>query len=834
MQGTTRGTFPPILLVLLALLGTAIGFRVPAGFAQSNWTEMRLEEPRGELIAQASAPAPAPARTGSPNGWSLTRAHSTAAEPEATFSLAQAEGGIIQLIRIEGTQRVDPQTVRSYMTVREGEPFDAQKLDASLKALFATGYFGDVNFRREGDELVIRVSENPIINRVAFEGNKRIEDSALATEVQSKPRQVYTRTRVQNDVKRILDVYRRSGRFAASVEPKIIALEQNRVDLVFEIQEGSATAVDRIAFVGNEKFDDGDLRGVIRTRETRWWRLLGSNDVYDPDRIAFDRELLRRFYLTEGYADFRVVSAVAELAPDRSGFIITFTVDEGERYRFGDVKVTSQLPDLRTDQLATLVQPHSGDWYSSESVEGTVEKLSQEIGRYGYAFVDVRPRITRKRDDRQIDVAFEIGEGPRVYVDRIEIEGNMRTLDRVVRREFRLAEGDAFNSAKIRRTRQRLVNLGFFEKVEITNAPSEQPDRTTIKVAVQEKSTGELSLGAGYSTTQGALADIGIRERNLLGRGQDLRLGLQVSERQQQIDLSFTEPYFLERPLLAGVDVFRVARDNTDESSYDLDTAGFSLRMGYRISEPLSQRLRYTLRRDEIDPNEEASKFIQKEEGSKWTSAIGQDLVYDTRDNRFEPTEGYVLSLSNEFGGLFGDRFYLRSEVGASYYYSVAKEWVLGFSGKAGYIFGIGQAVDLRNRFQNGGESFHGFSVGGIGPRADISCAGIPPGTDCDDNDDALGGNQYYILGAELNFPLGLPDELGIKGRVFSDFGALWGIDEDDMSEIDDSASPRLSVGVGIVWKSPFGPIRLDLSQPILKQDFDKTNRFLFSFGTRF
>lgn len=743
------------------------------------------------------------------------------------LSIAQATSGIIQGIRIEGTQRVDPETVRSYMTVRAGDPFDPQRLDASLKALFATGYFADVTFQRDGDVLIVNVVENPVINRIAFEGNRRIDDDALASEVQLKPRQVYTRTRVQNDVRRILDLYRRSGRYAATVEPKIIPLEQNRVDLVFEIDEGKTTSVERIAFVGNEKFSDSELRSVIRTRESRWWRFLTSDDVYDPDRIAFDRELLRRFYLNEGYADFRVVSAVAELTPDRSGFIITFTVEEGERYRFGDVTVTSQLPDIKPEQLQPFVEARSGDWYSAEAVETTVERMTEEIGRFGYAFVDVRPRVTRHRDERLIDVTFEIGEGPRVYVDRIEIEGNVRTLDRVIRREFRLAEGDAFNTAKLRRTRQRLVNLGFFEKVDITNVPSDQPDRTTVKVNVEERATGELSIGAGYSSTQGALADLGIRERNLLGRGQDLRLGLQISQRQQQADVSFTEPYFLNRPLLAGVDLFRIIRDNTDESSYDLDTAGFSLRTGYRITEPLSQRLRYTLRRDEIDPNEDASRFIRKEAGSSYTSAIGQELVYDTRDNRFDPTEGYVLSLSNELAGLGGDKHFLRTEVGAAYYIPFWKEWVFGLSGKAGYIFGLGEDVGLTDRFQKGGESFRGFSVAGIGPRA------RPTPADPDAERDALGGNQYYIGTAEVTFPLGLPEELGLKGRVFSDFGALWGIDDNDPG-IDDSSSPRLSVGAGVTWKSPFGPIRLDFAYPILKEDFDDTDVFLFSFGTRF
>jgi len=734
---------------------------------------------------------------------------------------APAQGsGIVRSIRIEGTQRVDPQTVRSYLTIREGDRLSAAQLDDSLKALFATGYFADVALNPEGDVLVVRVTENPVINRVAFEGNSKIEDEALSSEVQSRARIVYTRTRVQNDVKRILELYRRSGRFAARVEPKIIQLEQNRVDLVFEIEEGDRTTVERINFVGNQKFDNGDLRSVIRTEESRWWKFLTSDDVYDPDRLAFDRELLRKFYLSEGYADFRVVSAVAELTPDRSAFVITFTIEEGERYRFGDLDVTSRLPDLSAEKVRPLVTIKEGSWYNATQVEQTVEKLNQEIGKFGYAFVDVRPRVQRRRDERLIDVVFEIGEGPRVYVDRIEIEGNVRTLDKVIRREFRLLEGDAFNTQKMRLSRQRIANLGFFEKVDVTNVPSSQPDRTTVKVNITERSTGEISLGAGFSSTQGALADIALRERNLLGRGQDLRLGFQVSQEQQQIDLSFTEPYFLDRPLLAGVDVFRIIRDNTDESSFDLDTAGVSLRMGYRITEPLSQRWKYTFRRDDIDPESDASRFIRKEEGVSYTSSIGQDLIYDTRDNRFEPTEGYTLSLSNEIAGLGGSVHYLRTEVGASWYYSLLDEVVLGLGGKAGYVVGLGEDVGLNDRFFKGGESLRGFAVSGIGPRDSLT-------------DDALGGNRYTTASAEVTFPLGLPQELGLRGRVFTDVGTLGGIDDND-SLIQESESLRASVGVGLTWRSPFGPIRLDFAEPILKEDFDEVDRFLFSFGTRF
>ena len=507
-------------------------------------------------------------------------------------AFAQTGGTVVQQIRIDGTQRIDPETVQSYMLIKPGEVADADKLDRSLKALFATGLFADVVLRQEGSTLVVRVVENPIINRIAFEGNRRVNEEQLLAEVQLRPRVVYTRTKVQNDVKRIIDLYRRSGRFAATVEPKVIQLPQNRVDLVFEISEGQVTGVQRINFVGNQRFSDGRLREVIQTKESRWWRILSTDDTYDPDRLSFDRELLRKFYLANGYADFRVVSAVAELTPDREGFYITFTIEEGDRYKFRTIDVNSRLRDLNVDDLRRKVTTISGDWYDADKVEGSITALTDAVGSLGYAFVDVRPRINRDRDAKAVDVTYEIQEGPRVYVERINITGNVRTLDKVIRREMKLAEGDALNTSKLRRSRQRIRNLGFFDRVEVNNVPGDQPDRTVVNVEVQEKSTGEISFGVGFSTADGALADVSLRERNLLGRGQDLRLGFTISQRRQEVDLSFTEPYFLDKNLSAGFDVFHITRDFQRESSFDQKNVGFTLRSGYQITEPLRQTLR--------------------------------------------------------------------------------------------------------------------------------------------------------------------------------------------------------------------------------------------------
>lgn len=729
--------------------------------------------------------------------------------------------GVIQRIVVEGNNRVEADTVRSYLTVATGDPFDPGKMDASLKTLFATGLFADVSFARQGDDLVIKVVENPIINRIAFEGNRRLDDDALRQEVQLRPRVVFTRAKVQADVKRVLELYRRSGRFAVQVEPKIIQLEQNRIDLVFEIEEGELTGIQRISFIGNEKFSDGSLRDVVRTQETAWYRVLSSDDRYDPDRVNFDRELLRRFYLSEGYADFRVVSAVAELTPNRDAFFITYTLNEGDRYKFGKIDVTTRFDKLDVDTLKPLVTVREGDWYNAEEVDASIAALTEAVGNLGYAFVDIRPNVRRDKDKLIIDLTFEIQEGPRVYVERINISGNSRTLDKVIRREFTVVEGDAFNSAKLRRSQQRLRNLGFFEKVDVANQPGSAPDKTVIDVSVVEQSTGELSFGAGFSSTSGLLGDVSIRERNLLGRGQDLRLGFSIGTKSTQVDLSFTEPYFLDRDVSAGFDVFRIARTDDDNLAYDQASIGFSLRAGYSLTENTRHNLRYTLRQDEIskvDPN--SSNFIKEQEGKAITSEIGSILTYDVRNNRQVPTSGYILRHSIDIAGLGGNERYIRNKVQAAYYYPVFEQVVVSASAEGGVIFPINDELRISNRFFLGGDNLRGFAVGGAGPR-DTS------------TDDALGSRYYYATSAEVSFPLGLPPEFGIFGKAFVDAGSSWGA-ESKGANIEDRHALRVAGGLGLQWFSPFGPIRVDYAIPVLKESYDEIENFRFSFGTRF
>ena len=745
------------------------------------------------------------------------------AAPPTRESFAQVpSGGMIAEIRIEGTQRVEPETVRSYMQVQPGDPFDSDRVDQSLKSLFATGLFADVTLRREGDALIVRVVENPIINRIAFEGNHKLSDETLTQEVQLKPRTVYTRTKVQSDVKRILDLYRRSSRFAATVEPKLIPLEQNRVDLVFEIDEGDTTGIRSINFVGNRQFTAGRLREVIQTKESRWYRLFSSDDNYDPDRLTYDRDLLRKFYLSEGYADFRVVSAVAELTPQRDGFFVTFTVEEGERYRFGKIDLTNAIKDVPTEDLRPLVTVQEGDWYNADQVDKTINALTDALGNRGYAFIEIQPRVKRNAEGKTIDVTFDVKEGPRVYVERIDITGNVRTLDKVIRREFRLVEGDAFNTSKLRRSEQRIKNLGFFKKTDVTTNPGSAPDKTVIGVNVEEQSTGEFSVGVGFSTTDGILGDVNIRERNFLGRGQDLRIGTTIAQLTKQVDLSFTEPYFLDRNLAAGFDIFAINQDNQLFAQFNQVTYGGSLRMGYQITEALRQTLKYTIRQDTInDVQPTASSFIQLEAGTRLTSAIGQVLLYDKRDNRLDPTSGYFAQLSTDFAGIATGVQYYRAVVNAGYYFPLAPEYVLSFTTESGYIHAWGgDIVRIEDRFFIGGDNLRGFQVGGVGPHDNVTT-------------DSLGGNMYYTGSVSLSFPLGLPQEFGLGGRVFSDFGSLFGLDQTGPT-IFQSHLLRISAGVGVSWKSPLGPIRLDIAEPVQKAQFDRRQLFFVNLGTRF
>ncbi len=737
------------------------------------------------------------------------------------FAFAQEDGRVTG-ISVQGNQRIETATIESYLTLNRGDRFNAGALDMSLKNLYATGLFEDVQIARQGDALVVRVVENPIINRIAFEGNLRLADEELDAEVQLRPRTVFRRSAVQSAVVRILELYRRNGRYAAVVEPKIIELDQNRVDLVFEIEEGPLTKVGSVGFVGNERFSDRQLRGVIETSEAAFYRPFSTTDTYDADRLGLDQELLRRFYLERGYVEFGVVSALAELAPDNEEFFLTFTLDEGPQYGFGEVAIDSRIPDLPASALNDLVLTKEGEVYNARLVEETIDAINERLGERGYAFAQIQPVPELDREARTVDLTYQVDQGRRVYVERIEIEGNVRTLDEVIRREFRLAEGDPYNVTLLRRSEQRIRNLGYFDNVEITTNRGSADDRVVVAVKVVERSTGELSFGAGFSTSDGLLGDIRLTERNLLGRGQTVIANFTNSSRRQNLQVSFTEPYFLSYELAAGFDVFRTTTDFQSESSFDETSLGATIRGSYPLTERLSHSLRYTLRQDEIDNvDSDASVFIQAEDGTRITSLIGQTLSYDRRDERFLPSEGYLVRLDQDLAGIGGDNRFLKSELRGDVYFPLLADVVLNLGVGGGYVFGYGgEDVGLANRFFIGGQSLRGFQAAGIGPRD--SATG-----------DALGGNVYYTGTAEVRFPLGLPEELGLFGRTFVDAGSLFDIDVDGPT-LSDENGLRVGAGVGLSWLSPLGPLSIDYGEALVRESGDDTESFRISFGTRF
>ncbi len=769
------------------------------------------------------------------------------------FSTAAQAQGVIREIRVTGNRRLEPETVRSYLKFSVGDTYSAGAADRSLTALFGTGLFSDVRIDRDGSAVVVAVVENPVVAQVAFEGNSEVETATLASEVQLKPRSVFTRAKAQADVQRILDVYRRQGRFAANIEPKLIELDQNRVNVVFEITEGMATKVKGINFVGNRAFSDSQLRDIISTTESGWLDFIKGTAIYDPDRLNLDRELLRQYYLKNGYADARIVAGNAELDPNGTGFYITFAVDEGEIYHFGGVTIESSLPDINAQSFYGSILTLQGQVYNGAQIDKTVEKLTLAIAEQGYAFARVRPRANPDFANRTISLTYIIDEGPRVYIDRINVAGNTRTKDHVIRREFRLVEGDAYNPMLVDRAKKRLEGLGLFKAVKVGRTPGSGPDRVALEVLVEEQSTGELSFGAGYSTSEGVIGDISISERNLLGNGQFLRLKLAGSLERFQIDLSFTEPRFLDMNLAAGFDLFHKEVDQSSTSGFKSRKTGATLRLGYPLAENLWMQNYYTFSRDEIfDVTNNASLAIKDACGDAnindplnqdgipttnapadcqdevyYTSLVGTSLTFDRRNHPKNPTSGYWLNGSVDVAGLGGDAQYVRLSGEGRAYYPITEKITFVGRAVAGHIESWGSDdIRILDLYFRGGETIRGFERSGFGPR-DSSTG------------DALGGKTYWAATAEVRFPLPLiPDDIGMSGAVFADAGSLFGASDRAKNAVgaslQDDSTIRSSVGASILWNSPVGPLRVDFAKALTKEKYDEEQFFRFGASTKF
>lgn len=868
------------------------------------------------VMAQTAAPAATPAA-----------ATSATVAPEATPAAPAPEApAVIQSITVIGSQRLEPDTIRSYIKLRVGQPYTQVAADMALKDLFATELFADVQIRNDGGNVAIEVKENPIINRIILEGNKRLKDEKIVPEIKLAPRQIFTRSKVRADVARIIELYKRQGRFAASVEPKMVMLEQNRVDIVFEVSEGPKSKVRQINIIGNQEFSDSDLREEMVTKQARMFRFFSSSTSYDPDRMAFDQQKLRQFYLTNGYADFRIVSAVAELTPDKQDFILTYVVEEGKRYKFGDVKVESQLRDFDGDRLAATLPMKQGDWYNAKQVEDTIDRLNETAGTFGYAFADVRPNYARDKDALTMGLTFQIAEAPRVYVERIDVNGNTLTQDKVVRREFRLAEGDAFNTLQIKRSTSRINSLGYFqEKFEVDQKPGTAPDRVVLEANVEEKPTGELQLSAGYSSLEKLIFQGSVQQRNFRGRGQTVGLSVSYSNYSKSAEVSFTEPYLFDRNVSLGVNVYR--RDynsfnylnNDRNTTYKQATTGFQIRAGVPLTEYMSAVGSYTLNIDDVSLDKTqffserktpgllecdpflAGRYLCEAIGKRTSSILGLSLIYDSLDNRMRPSRGTSISVTGEFAGLGGSVKYGRVRTNAAKYFPLGKGFIFSIRGEAGAIKSFDDSGDaalgiddvrLTDRFYLGEPNIRGFDIRGVGPRVLRKSYDVTTGTYTGDRntwaDDALGGQYYYLGHLELEIPLGSgAREMGLRPSIFVDAGSVWGItnpgNDPDFGKLTfpytmvcngvatqyfpqaagdvpttvpstctgtsdqvvagqpfaeffrgNSSKPRISVGVGVNWNSPFGPFRIDFAKVLSKADGDDTKSFTFNVGTQF
>jgi outer membrane protein insertion porin family len=744
---------------------------------------------------------------------------------------------LVNRIEVRGNERIPEQSIISYLPIQLGTLVTREQLDLAIESLYARDLFSNIAMSVEPGTtvLIVEVEENPIINRVIFEGNSAIREERLTDEVSARPRGIFTPARVQQDVERLIEVYRQSGRISATITPEIIEREQRRVDLIFRIEEGPKSGILDVNFLGNQAYSDRELSDVILTERSAWWKFFSSNTNYDPDRVDFDVTQLSDFYRDRGYFNFRVESTAAELRLDRNGFAVTFTLDEGDQYTFGDVSVDTELNRLDGEVLERLLPINTGDLYRRTAIEEAQDYLIFSAGSVGFAFVDIIPEEIPNPQTNTVDVVFHVVEGPRVYVERIDIVGNTQTRDKVIRRELELVEGDAFNRGLVDRSLNNIRALRFFAEPSIEDLPGSAPDRAVLRVQVEEQPTGELAFAAGYSSVDQLVIDFSVTQRNFRGRGQDVRAQVRTGSFQQIINFSFTEPRFRDRNLSVGIDLYSFNYDFSREANYETTQTGTNLELGFPLSQSSYLNLVYSLRGDNISVPAAtciiANPTLCQQLGTKLTSLVGATMTISRTNDPIRPTRGYNFAVSQSLAGLGGETKFVRTEMQGSWYYGFSQDFILTLRGSAGYVDAYdGETLRISDRFFKGGNTFRGFETAGIGPRDTTF-------------NSALGGKIYGIGTVELTVPTFLPEQFGIEASLFTDFGTLGGIDRADKIQCTESTPPvcrpnaaieddfgiRAASGISIGWDSPLGPIQFDISKVIAKEDYDRTESFRFS-----
>ena len=740
--------------------------------------------------------------------------------------IAAAQEFRFSQVQIEGNQRVEAATILSFANIARGEALSAGDLNDASQNLRASGLFEEVELVPAGSTLVIRVQEFPTINRINIEGNRRIDDEDLLPLLRSQPRRVYSPTLAEQDADTLTEAYTSQGRLAASVTPSIIRRSDNRVDLVFEVVEGRTIEVERLSFTGNRNFSDRRLRRVLETKQAGIFRALIRSDTFLADRIEFDKQVLQDFYQSRGYVDFQTLSVNSELTRERDGFLITFNIQEGQQFEFGEITASSTLDDVNADDYLSAIRIRPGTTYNPTAVDNTIARMERLSIQQGLNFIRVEPRITRNDRDLTLDVEFEITRGPRVFVERIDIEGNTTTLDRVVRRQFRIVEGDPFNPREIRASAERVRALGFFGSTEVNAREGSGPDRVIIDVDVEEAPTGSLNFGGSFSNSNGFGAAISFTERNFLGRGQTLSFGVNTTASTRSYSFNFIEPAFLGRDLRAGL---LLDYRTTDRSNADFDSriATFQPSLRFPVGENSFLTVRGGYKSGEIfDVDEDSSVLLQEEEdeGERAAGFIGYSFSYDNRRSGLNPNAGIILSFSQDFFGLGGDNSYIETTALVGAETRVLNEEVTlraTFEGGARNVLSCDSLI--LDRFRVGPNRLRGFESNGIGPR-DLDA----------ENEDALGGNFFAVARLEAEFPLGLPEEYGVSAGVFYDTGSLWGLDDTDDGRIDDDFKLRSAIGVSLFWDTGLGPLRFNFAEAIQQEDFDEDQFFDLTISTSF
>ncbi len=732
--------------------------------------------------------------------------------------IAYASEDIIEIINVQGNQRIDTETIISYSKINEGDIYTETIGNNTLKNLFDTNLFSNIEVSFDNKTLNILVKENPTINLVKFSGNKRIKDEDLIIEISLKERSVYSRSKVKKDIERMLSLYQRSGRLSTEIIPKVEVLEENRVNLTYEIEESDISEVSKIVILGNKNFSSSKIKSLMKTKEKTLLRFLSSADRYDPDKLEYDKQLVTEFYNNNGFPNFKFISSIAQLSPNKNTFEIILTVNEGDIYNFGDVTIKSEFKKMNTDIIAASVTVKKGDIYNSSEIKNSIERIKSLAELEGYSFIEINPNLTENKDKGEVDIELLVNEGPRVYVESINISGNTRTIDRVIRREMSLSEGDAYNKYAINASKDSIRALNFFSDVDIKEIRTSFPDKINLDVSIEEKNTGEASIGAGYSSSTDASIQFGLKERNFLGKGQNLNFTSTLSNTKNTYDISFTEPYFNNKPISLSSQIYSNFSDPTSVN-YETEDLGFGLSSRFPLSVSRSMELRYSLYTTKIKADSNATTYERALAGSDTVSMVGYSLIYDMRNSRYKPSKGFNLELNQDLAGLGGSSYYLKNSVNFNSYKKLSENFIGAFKLRFGTVNGYNDKyAPLSSNFKLGGKKLRGFKSGKIGPRTGNSYTG---------------GQYFYLTSFETNIDLNI-DTFDITSTLFLDIGSVWGLENPAYSSILDDHEPRSSIGINFNWDSTIGPINIVYANILESETTDTTDNLYFDIGYNF